>query len=413
MSITQSERESTPIIQLDRVGYAIGETTILHDISLLIQKGEFIGLIGPNGAGKTTLLKTINGIFKAKGSIQIYGHEINDLTSRELAKSVALMQQNAPQNFPFTSYEMVMMGRYPHLRRFQPEGEEDHRIAKACMEETNTLELASQFVSTLSGGERQRVMFAKALAQQAPILLLDEPTASLDIRHQEQIFRFSHQFQEAGGTVVAAVHDLKVAARYCSRLILMHGGKILAEGSPEEVLTSEHLLKAYGVNALVYRNQMTGLLDLYLGETQKHQTHTRIHVIGGGGSASGIIRYLFERGYEVTAGVFSHGDSDLFTAELFRIPVVATEPFSAICQDCLSENIRYVEEADLTVLCSMPFGRQNLDNLQAAAYASKLVILEDDPPDARDYTGGEAMDLYRRLMEGAIVTTSARIHEVL
>jgi iron complex transport system ATP-binding protein len=282
------------------------------------------------------------------------------------------------------------------------------------MEYTNTAKFERTPITQVSGGERQRVLFAKVLTQQTDMLLLDEPTASLDISHQEQIFKYSLDLCDSGKTVIAAIHDLKIASRYCSRLVLMKEGRIIADGLPEEVLTSENLSKAYGVNALVYKNRITGLLDFYMhGMKHTGTAGKHIHVIGGGGSASGVIRQLFEEGCRITAGVFAHGDSDLQCAEIFGIEHLVSEPFMEIADRLLIENITHIKKADITILCNMPFGILNYKNLEAARHASRLVIIEDEPPEGRDFTGGEAKRLYDGLKENAVIVTSAALHEVL
>ena len=216
-----------------------------------------------------------------------------------------------------------------------------------------------------------------------------------------------------GKTIVSAMHDLKIASRYCSRLILLKDGEIISDGTIEEVLTSGNLSKAYGVNALVYRNRITGLLDFYIPGFEKRKEKKRVHVIGGGGSASGVIRRLFEKGFDISVGVLTHGDSDFNCAEVFGIKRVTNKPFSEICDDSFNENIQYIKEAELTILCSMPFGILNIRNLEAARYASNLIIIEDDDPENRDFTGGKALEIYEDLKRKAIVTTYARLHEVV
>lgn len=293
------------------------------------------------------------------------------------------------------------------------ESREDYAIARKYMEFTDTLRFEKKPVNTMSGGERQKVLFAKALAQETDILLLDEPSASLDISHEEQIFRQSAELCSKGKTVVAAVHDLKVAARFCSRLVLMKAGTILADGRAEEVLTSENLSSAYGINALVYRNKITGQVDYHIHGVQEGHSRKHMHVIGGGGSASGVIRWLFESGHRVSAGVFSHGDSDLQCADVYGIKRIVCKPFSEIDANALAENIELINNAEVTILCNMPFGAQNLRNLEAAKHARSLVIIEDESPEARDFTGGQALKLYNELKRTAMTTTSATLHEVL
>lgn len=403
----------TQMLSVKELRYEINGAEILKGIGFEAHKGEFIGLIGPNGAGKTTLLKCINGINKGTGSIELKGRRLETMTSREIACEAALMHQSTTVSFPFTSMDIVMSGRYPHLNRLKGESKEDFRIAEGYMEYTDTYRFKNKPINQLSGGERQRVLFAKALTQETDLILLDEPAASLDIAHEEQIFKYCCELSSSGRTIVAAVHDLKIAVRYCSRLLLMKDGYIIADGSPEEVLTSDNLSKAYGVNALVYRNRITGMVDYYIHGMEHEAAEKSVHVIGGGGSAAAVIRLLFENGCKITAGVFAHGDSDLSCAEIFGIDCLVCQPFSEISEESHEENVKRIRSAELTILCDMPFGIQNARNLSAAKYAGKLVIIEDTDPVSRDFTGGQALEIYRQLRKNAVIITSARLHEVL
>lgn len=402
------------VIEIKNLSYGINDKEILRDISLSINAGEFVGLIGPNGAGKTTLLKCINGINKAVGTIKIKGTLLETYPEKKLAGEIALMHQNTTIGYPFSALDIVLMGRYPYLKRFQQEGREDYAIARKNMIYTDTEKLGNSLITEMSGGERQRVLFAKTLTQETDIVLLDEPTASLDITYQEQIFKYARDLSQQGTTIVAAIHDLKIAARYCTRLVLVNNGKIVAEGTPEEVLTTENLSGVYGINALVYRNRITGQLDLYINRESIGGKCGRVHVIGGGGSASGVLRTLYEYGYTVSAGVFSHGDSDIGSAEVFGAEYLVEKPFSEISQDIHVKNINCIKNAEVTILCNMPFGLQNIKNLEAAINAQKLVIIEDEQPETRDFTDGKAIELYKYLKKSAVaVITSAQLHEVL
>ncbi|ACL77492.1 ABC transporter ATP-binding protein [Ruminiclostridium cellulolyticum] len=402
------------IIEIQNLKYEINNKKILDNISLKIKEGELVGLIGPNGAGKTTLLKCLNGIYKAEGTVNINGTAVSRMNSKKLAGKVALMHQNTQIGFPFPAREVVLMGRYPYLKRMQRESREDYKIARKNMEYTDTEMLEDYAINQMSGGERQRVLFAKTLTQETDIILLDEPTASLDITYQEQIFKYSRELSGQGKTVVAAIHDLKIAAKYCTRLVLMNDGRIVADGSPEEVLTSQNLSSVYGINALVYKNRITGLLDIYIHKLSEKNKSVKYHVIGGGGTAGSVIRQLYEQGYYISAGVFSQGDSDIASAEVFGIDYLIEKPFSNISDELFNENLAYIKNSNTTILCNMPFGQQNLRNLEAAAYAEKLVIIEDDLPEIRDFTGGKAIEIYNRLKRKAVaVINSSRLHEVL
>lgn len=401
------------ILTIENLGFHINEAEILRDISLEASRGEFIGLIGPNGAGKTTLLKCINGINKAEGRIVIGGTPLVDMNAREVAGKVAMLHQETSITFPFTVMDIVLTGRYHKLGRLKSESAGDYKIARSYLKFTDTLKFENRLINSLSGGERQRVLFAKALTQETDLVLLDEPSASLDIAHEELIFEYSGQLCQNGKTIIAAVHDLKTAVRFCTRLILMKDGEIIADGSPEDVVTKENLSTAYGVNALVYRNRISGLIDFHLQGNVNREHNMKVHVIGGGGSASGVIRQLFERGYSITAGVFAHGDSDLACIDVFGIQAIICRPFSEIDEDSLKENIKLIKAADITVLCDMPFGYQNIRNLEAAACAPRLVIIENGDPGSRDFTEGRALSMYEGLKDKAIVIESPRLHEVL
>ena len=408
-----SSGQDSKLLRVDNLNYHTDGVHILKDISFEAEKGEFIGLIGPNGAGKTTLLKCINGINRGTGLVELGGRDIRTMSSRQIASMVAMLHQDTAVAFPFTVLDVVLTGRYHKLGRFRPETPEDYAAARRCMEYTDTLKLESRAINTLSGGERQRALFARVLAQETDLILLDEPSASLDIAYEEQLFKNARELSEGGKAVIAAVHDLKIAVRYCTRLIMMKDGRIIADGSPESVITRENLRLSYGVDAIVYRNRVTGLVDFHISGESRSRKDISVHVIGGGGSASGVIRQLFELGCRITAGVFSHGDSDLACAGIFGARTVTCRPFSEIDDDSFRENTELVKAADMTILCDMPFGSQNIRNLEAARYASELVIIEDSDPQSRDYTGGRALEIYNELKKKAVVVESARLHEVL
>ena len=250
-------------ISAQNLSYRIQAETLLDSVDLHADQGQLVGLIGPNGAGKSTLLRAISGILNYReGTVRLDGDDLKSLSSRDIAAGLALIPQIAPYTHGFTSMELVLMGRYPHLGRFQIEGKEDDRIARDAMRMTRTEQFADRTLDTLSGGERQRVFVSRALAQQPRVLLLDEPTSNLDVLHQLKVLDLVRQLIDDGLTAVAAIHDLNMAARYCDRLVLLKNGRVLAEGSPEEVLRPETIRSAFGVRAAVYRDPMTDSLAI-------------------------------------------------------------------------------------------------------------------------------------------------------
>ncbi len=228
---------------------------IVHDVSRSWQGGEFFGICGPNGAGKTTLLRLLGGLLPpSAGSVTVAGQPLASLQPREAARQIAFMHQDTQVPFEFSVLEVVLFGRHPYAPPLQGHSAADRRIARDCLAEVDCVHLADRPVSTLSGGERQRVMLARALAQDTPILLLDEPTSSLDIRNSLDVFETCQKLAGRGRLVIAVLHDLRAAARFCTRLCLMHEGTIVADGDPEEVLHEGHIAYVYGIRVQTYRN---------------------------------------------------------------------------------------------------------------------------------------------------------------
>jgi iron complex transport system ATP-binding protein len=248
------------ILQIDKIHFAYNGSPVIRDISFTVDRGDFIGLIGPNGSGKTTLLKLIDGILKpAQGTICIHNTPIRQMKRIDLAKIVAVVPQVTPLIFPFTVQEVVLMGRTPHLGKWRFEGEKDFAIIERVMEKTDTLALARRSMNRLSGGEFHRVLIARALAQEPQILLLDEPTAFLDIRHQVDFLNLIQALNEEQGlTVIAVTHDINLASHYCKRIALLKEGQIQAIGHPDEVVTEEQIQTVYHTPVIVDRHPVTG-----------------------------------------------------------------------------------------------------------------------------------------------------------
>ena len=249
--------------EVDRAGGKSGRM-IVHDSSLKASSGSFIGICGPNGAGKSTLLRMLGGLLHpATGQICLNTTELSRIRLKSLARISAYMHQDTLMPFDFSVRDVVLMGRHPYRSGLSAWSEEDQHIAANCMELTDCRILADQAVTRLSGGERQRVMFARILAQQTPILLLDEPTASLDVYQAAATLELCRQMAAQGRLIIAVLHDLRSAAHYCDRLLLMHKGQIVADGDPEEVLHEGHLAYVYGIRAKTFRNPI-GQWDYYL-----------------------------------------------------------------------------------------------------------------------------------------------------
>ncbi|WP_444323156.1 ABC transporter ATP-binding protein [Phascolarctobacterium faecium] len=246
------------IIELKNLSIGYGNKSVLQDVNAKINKGEIVGIIGCNGAGKSTLLKTIRGLLpKQSGEILYFGRKLESFSEKEIAREVAYLQQNVEVGFGYTGKDIVLAGRYPYMKWWKGESISDEELALKCMEYTGTKELAERPVNEVSGGQKQRILLAKVLAQQTPILFLDEPTTGLDMVYQEEIFRFSQALAEMGKTILMVVHELNLAAKYCSRIILLGEGTVIADGRPDNVFTEKILSKAYNAPVRVIRSHNT------------------------------------------------------------------------------------------------------------------------------------------------------------
>ena len=243
----------TIAIDIDRVHHSYGDAPVLQDISFSIETGEFFIVIGPNGSGKTTLMKIIANIVKPpRGRLNVFDRSIDTYPRKALARIVAFVPQLVELDFPFTVTELVLMGRTPHLGMLGWERQKDLEIANQAIAFTETVHLAHRKLNELSGGERQRVFIARALCQEPQIILLDEPTAALDLAHQIKIMDLMERLRaEKNITIVMVSHDVNLAAMYARRLLLLHQGRIVTLGAPREVLDYAVLEKVYGCTLLV------------------------------------------------------------------------------------------------------------------------------------------------------------------
>lgn len=247
-------------LKVDKVSFYYDTLKILEEVSFEAEKGAFMGLIGPNGSGKTTLLKIIDGLLKPRrGAVYLDFREIAEMNLMEIAREVAVVPQNASPDFDFTVFDVVMMGRHPHLGRFSIENESDEERVKLWMKLTDTLHLADKSIREISGGEMQRVLIARALAQEPRILLLDEPTANLDICYQLEIMNLLRELvNKLKLTIICAIHDLNLAARYCDKIILLDHGRIRKIGRPREVLTEENIREVFKVEVKIEHDPESG-----------------------------------------------------------------------------------------------------------------------------------------------------------
>jgi iron complex transport system ATP-binding protein len=260
------------MIEANSISFRYHEDWVLQDVSFRVEKGEFVGVIGPNGSGKTTLLKILYRLLSPqKGEILFELVPMRKMDRNDIAKRIAVVAQETQLLFPFSVLETVLMGRSPYLGHLMFESEKDLEIAKKAMEWTKVFPFSERPMDELSGGERKRVFIARALAQEPEVILLDEPTANLDIHHQIDFLDLILTLnRERGLTIFMASHDMNIASEFCDRLILLQDGRIYKMGTPDEVITKENIESVYGCEVWIDQNPVSGMPRINLSKKGVH-----------------------------------------------------------------------------------------------------------------------------------------------
>ncbi|MPW26933.1 ATP-binding cassette domain-containing protein [Alkalibaculum sp. M08DMB] len=392
------------VLKTENLVVSYGDKRVLDCLNISIYKGEFVGIIGPNGTGKSTLVKAITNIIDShSGDIFIEGRENRNISKKERAKLVAVVPQEFSIDYEFTNLDIVMMGRNPHIDKKNKIGQKDFDIVKEAMTLTNTWDFKDRFFNELSGGERQRVIVARAIAQQTHIILLDEPTSHLDIHHQLEVMELIHLLKKKRNiTVVAVLHDINMAARFSDRLILINHGKVVADGTPEEVIKEEHLSKLYSMEMIVRENKILGKREIIPLRAIKELTEKKginIHVVCGGGTGEKILERLKSLGFNVTAGIINEGDSDWEICKILKIPCVVAPPFSGYSNEDADKNRILINQSDYVLVTSVPFGIGNLLNLEVLRNIEKPIYFYQNSKIDIDYAQGKAIKLLDELQK--------------
>jgi cobalamin transport system ATP-binding protein len=254
---------ASAVLEARALHFRYGTVPTLDGVSLSLAAGEMVGVIGPNGSGKSTLLRLLSGVLTPRtGDILLMDRPLRSYSRRDIARRIAVVPQETLIEFPFSVTEVVLMGRSPHLGGFAFEGDRDLQVARQAMQRTGVLELQHRSIHELSGGERQRVVLARALTQEADVMLLDEPAAFLDIRHQVEIYDLLDDLRGEGKSIITVLHDLNLATLYCDRVVLLKAGCVVAAGRPAEVITYRTVRDVYETEVYVDVNDITGAVNV-------------------------------------------------------------------------------------------------------------------------------------------------------
>jgi len=378
-------------LRLENITVKIGSSEILRDITFEAKKGDFIVLLGPNGSGKSTLLRTIFGMIKPlKGVVFFDGKE------QEMGY---LPQEGAETNLKVI--EVVLLGRTPYLGRIKVPKEGDYEIAMKAIREVGIDDLVDRKFSELSGGEKQKVLLARLFAQEPKILLLDEPTAHLDISSQLEIMGILRELSRDRIAIVA-MHDINLALSFANRIFMIKGGKVLYAGSPREVITEESIREIFGIEVSVRKHGQIYVIP----KIRSNRNGKKVHIICGGGSGRDLMHLLSSKGYSVSTGVLNALDSDWEIALEIGGEIVDAPPFSPISDEAFQRNLEAIKRADAVVLANLSIGRGNFKNLLSAKFAGelgKLIIVDKTEFLERNFAGEEAERLYSEILERAIV----------
>lgn len=392
---TRQSTSDAPALALEGVGFGYERVPVVRDVTAAFQAGEMAALLGPNGAGKSTLLRVASGLARpTAGRVLLEGADLASLPRREVARRVAVVPQEFSVQFPYTVRQLVELGRAPHQGLFGLARARDREVVTEALAATGVAMLADRVFNELSGGERQRVILALALAQEPHMLLLDEPTAHLDIKHQIEVLELLRQLnRERGLTVLAVLHDLNLAARFFPRLLLLRGA-LIDDGPPSRVLESGVLSRVYETPVRVGILRGEAHLSVQpLGHTQEitqdtreaggdeaatmvdtptatkqppNARHPRAHVFAGGGAGEVVMRALADASLPFTLGPLNVGDSDASLGEMLAYQCVLEPPYAPISPQGLAAAHDLARRCGMLIVCPMPVGPGNLALLDLA-----------------------------------------------
>lgn len=380
------------VLTLSHVSTGYNNQKVIKDVSLSVDEGDFVALIGSNGTGKSTLLKCISGILPLlSGEITICGQDGKSMKIKDRAKRVAVVPQSYNVDYDFAVEDIIMMGRNPYSKLGRRNTAEDEAIVNKAMAITNTEKFRGKSYNHLSGGERQRVVIARAIAQQPDIILLDEPTSALDLHYATEVMEFITKLnRESNVTVIAVIHDINMAARFCKRIVLLKDGYVRADGTPDEIITQELMTELYRMNLIIRHNPLFNkpeIMPVRVLENEQSKASKRIHIICGDNSGVKYIEELHSRGHNISVGVVSRYSDDGEISTYLGIPMVSVEPFCEISPYKQAENVKMMRDADMIVVTNIPFGEYNISNLYDLNETSaKIFIHEKVYDEDNDFT---------------------------
>jgi len=380
MNANLYQYDQAPLLEIHDLDVGYGHKPILRQLNFSCLPGQFISLLGPNGAGKTTLLRTLSRhLSPMAGQVRVQGRPLEDLPAMELARFMAVVLTDKLSPPLFSVYEFVALGRYPHTDYLGRLRSEDQVSISSSLAAVHALDLAERPFADLSDGERQKVLMARALAQEPKILLLDEPTIHLDLKHRVEVMAILRDLCRSKGiTVIASLHDVDVAAKVSDRVALVREGELCDWGTPEEVLNAKAVTGLYDFDKAEFNSALGGI------ELKGEGNRGRAFVIGGMGTSSLIYRLLARKGFAIATGVVHANDLDFHVASALGADCVVVDPLVPINGEATAQALNLLRDCDLVIDSGFPLmegNKANLELLQEAFNIKKTVFtLRDADP---------------------------------
>lgn len=347
------------------VGYE--KKVVVEQVDVCGIKGQLICLLGPNGVGKSTILRTLTGLLApVKGAVQINGDDIRNIKKADLAKKLAVVLTEQVSLGLLTVLEIASMGRYPHTNFMGKLTQEDKKIVDESLIAVNAVHLRDRYYSELSDGEKQKIMIARALVQQPELIVLDEPTSHLDIKHKVEVIRILHKLcMEKGITVIVSLHDIDLAIKGCQTILLIQNGKIAAQGTPEEIIKAGTIQKLYDIEGAQY-NELLGSLEFTSPQNPE------IFVTGGNGTGIGVYRAISRAGYGMYCGVLHSNDIDIHVGKALRCDIIEEYAFKEISENNYKLAKKKIESVNYIIDTGFPVGSINQLNVDLIIEAVKM-----------------------------------------
>ncbi|MDR0818363.1 MAG: ABC transporter ATP-binding protein [Oscillospiraceae bacterium] len=378
------------------VGY--DKKTVISDVKINALKGQVICLIGPNGAGKSTILRTLAGMLApVNGTVYIGQEDIHSVRPGALAKQMAVVLTEKLNVNMTSAYEVAAMGRTPYTGFFGKLTEDDHRIVSESMQTVGAMNLAGRDFLSLSDGEKQKVLIARALAQEPQLIVLDEPTSHLDIKHKIEVMRILNRLSnERGMTVILALHDVDIAVKSCQFVLLVKDGKIMAQGRPEDVVGKDTISSLYDIEGAMFDSVM-GSLEIC------NEKSPDVFVASGAGTGTPVFRLLSRMGYGVVTGILHKNDIDCHIAESMKLTIVSEECFEPVTDTNRAVAADYLNKTAFAIDTNFPLGTYNCDNIELLRSSVKPVFSLRSP--------GEIERLYGNNLNVTYVSSVGRLQE--